>query len=392
LKGIRKRSENSYTFTVSLGKGLDNKYKRAHKTYVVTQNLSPKKLEEHLQREYLKYKQEVLADEYIAPEKMTFKQFSIEWEEKFAKNELAATALGNHQLKLKNHILPVIGHHRMDKINHLILLDLLSKLTRKDGKEGELTGHSKQDIYRTLQSIFKYAYEWRVINKNPMKGISKPKHTTKVNEALQVYTEDEITKLLHLLQGLADHWRVLFTLAVAAGLRRGELLGLEWSKVDFVNNQIEITQSIVLSKEGPVIKGPKSKSSRRIVTLPDSVMNELKEYKEVWHKKRNDLGDKWIEKKHEWLFCNFEGGHLYPSTPSNWWKKFIVKNNFRYIRFHDLRHTSASLLIAKEVHAKIISERLGHSDISITMNTYGHALKSADRAAGDKFEDLFKKE
>ena len=146
----------------------------------------------------------------------------------------------------------------------------------------------------------------------------------------------------------------------------------------------------MLSANGPIIKGPKSKSAKRVVTLPDSVMLELQEYKNLWISHKEAIGDKWIEKENSWIFCNDEGEHFYPSSPSNWWSKFIHKNNFRYIRLHDLRHTSASLLIARGVHAKIISERLGNSDISITMNTYGHALKSADRSAAEKFEGLFK--
>lgn len=118
----------------------------------------------------------------------------------------------------------------MDKINQLMLLNLMQNLTRKDGQKGELTYHSKQDIYRTLQSIFKYAYEWKVIEKNPMDGIKKLKPSKDaIKEKLQVYNEDEIAQLLQLVQDEQPHWRLLFTLAVTAGLRRGELLGLEWN-------------------------------------------------------------------------------------------------------------------------------------------------------------------
>lgn len=107
-------------------------------------------------------------------------------------------------------------------------------------------------------------------------------------------------------------------------------------------------------------------------------------------KRKIEKGGKWIEQDREWLFHSFDGTHLYPTSPSKHWKNFIDGHNFKYIRLHDLRHTSASLLIAQGVHAKIISERLGHADISVTMNTYGHAFKSADRAAADKLDNFFK--
>lgn len=97
----------------------------------------------------------------------------------------------------------------------------------------------------------------------------------------------------------------------------------------------------------------------------------------------------WTEEEHEWLFCKKDGSHLYPSSPSNWWSKFAKIVEIGYIRLHDLRHTSASPLSAQGVHAKIIAERLGHSDIRVTMDTSGHALRSADQAAADKLENLF---
>ncbi|WP_312124686.1 tyrosine-type recombinase/integrase [Lysinibacillus boronitolerans] len=384
--------DNKYRFTVSLGKDAQGNYKRATKVFYVEGKYTPKQKEEYILNEYMKFKKEVLSGEYIAPSNMIFSDFAKEWENKFALSELSQTAISNHRLKLKNHILPVIGHMHMDKINQLMLLNLMQNLTRKDGQEGELTYHSKQDIYRTLQSVFKYATEWKVIEKNPMHGIKKPKPPKDaVKEKLQVYNEDEIAQLLQLVQSEPSHWRLLFTLAVTAGLRRGELLGLEWKHVDFDNQQILIEQTIVLTGSGPLIKGTKSDSSERVVSLPGSMMKELKEYHLQWRKDKLRLADKWTEKEREWIFCNEHGQHLYPSSPSNWWSKFVKKHEFRYIRLHDLRHTSASLLIAQGVHAKIISERLGHSDISITMNTYGHALKSADRAAADKFEMLFSK-
>jgi integrase len=97
------------------------------------------------------------------------------------------------------------------------------------------------------------------------------------------------------------------------------------------------------------------------------------------------------EKEYEWLFCNEDGTHFYPTTPTTWWRRFTKRAGVRFIRLHDLRHTSATLLINQGVHAKIISERLGHSDIRVTMNTYGHAFQKADQEAANKLDSLFVK-
>lgn len=390
MASIDKRGENSYRFTVYLPKDAQGKYPRHTKTITINEKMSPKKLEEYLNGEYLKFKNEVLSGNYIQVQNMTLNAFVQEWYSKYA-SKLAQTTYGNHQRKLDKHILPVIGHMEMNKITEMMLINLLDNLERKDDKAGELSFHSKQDVYRTLQSLFKYAHKWKVISHNPMKNVDKPKpnDTEYEREDLQVYDEEETAQLMELIQGELPHWRIMFSLALAAGLRRAELLGLQWNDVDFVNNQIEIKTTIVLTKDGPHIKKTKTRTSRRLVTLPQSMMEELRNYRKQWVKDKLQTGDRWLENEYEWVFCNETGKHLYPSSPTNKWSKMLKKNKFRYIRLHDLRHTSASLLIAQGVHAKIISERLGHSDISVTMNTYGHAFKSADRAAADKLESIF---
>lgn len=389
MANIQQRGDASYLFTVSLPIDAKGRYPRETMTYIVEGRYTPKQLEEHLKHEYLKFKSIVQSGNYIRPQTMIFSEFVKEWDSKYA-SKLAATTYGNHLQKIADHISPIIGHMEMNKINELTLIGLLDNLTRKDGKEGDLSYHSKQDVYNTLQAVFKYAARWKVIKSDPMDGVDKPKTVhTEDDEDVQVYNEEEIAQLIELLQSELPHWRVMFTLALAAGLRRGELLGLEWKRVDFTKGQIEISTTVVLTRKGPLIKGTKSRSSRRVVTLPKSMMAELASYREQQLKDKQDSGDMWTEEIREWVFCNAKGGHMYPSSPTNRWSKFTKKHNFKYIRLHDLRHTSASILIAQGEHAKVISKRLGHSDISVTMNTYGHVFETANRSAGDKMESIF---
>lgn len=391
MANIEQRGDNSYRFTVYLPKDAKGKYPKVRKSITIEEKMSPKQLKEYLDREYLKFKDEVLSGNYVQTERILFKDFAQQWEKDFA-STLALTTFGNHQRKLELHINPIIGHMRMDQINQFHLMGILRDMKRYDGKDEPVSYHSKQDVYRTLKSIFKYAVKWGVLPSNPMDGIEKPRpsDTDDVGKEMQVYEENEIETLMQMLQSEPELWRMMFTLALAAGLRKGELLGLEWKDVDFVNQQIYIHQSIVLTKQGPHFKSTKTKKSKRYVTLPESVMEELKTYRKYWAKEKLKKGDKWIEQDREWLFHSFDGTHLYPTSPSKRWHQFINGHNFKYIRLHDLRHTSASLLIAQGVHAKLISERLGHSDISVTMNTYGHAFKSADRAAADKLDSFFR--
>ncbi|AIQ62415.1 hypothetical protein PSTEL_04135 [Paenibacillus stellifer] len=119
------------------------------------------------------------------------------------------------------------------------------------------------------------------------------------------------------------------------------------------------------------------------------VLEELREYHNYRIQERHDMGDVWRGGAWLFLFSHPNGQPFHHEAPCQWFRNFILKNKLRYIRFHDLRHTSAMILINQGVHAKIISERLGHGSITTTMNIYGHALRRADQAAADKFESLF---
>jgi len=169
------------------------------------------------------------------------------------------------------------------------------------------------------------------------------------------------------------------------------LLGLEIPKINFEDQTIEIDQTIVMGKnDKPEIKSTKTKKSARLISLPKTVMDELKFYVKYLEKEKEKMGAAY-EQEHQWLFCNEYGHHLYPTTPSKWWARFVKNAGVRHIRLHDLRHTSATLLINQGVHAKIISERLGHADIGITMDTYGHALRTADKTTAEKLDAIFTK-
>jgi integrase len=388
MANIQKRGENSFFFTVSLGKDADNKYKRRTKTITVEKKMTPKQLKEYLEHEYLKFKQQVLAGEYITPDKMIFSDFFKEWEKKYADKELAETTLTNYLTHLKNYIIPKIGHIRIDQITPMHIISLLEDMKRIKDPGRPLSNRTKQDTYLTLRNIFERAVEWQVITLNPLTKVKKPKILDEEAKEVNVYDEDEVITLLQAVQSEPFHWRIFLSLALIAGLRRSESLGLEWKNINLEEGILDIQQVITKGRNGAVIKPPKTKTSKRLITLPSSLVEELKLYKVHCKNESDKMGDKWIETEREWLFFNENGTHFYPTTPTTWWRRFTKRARVRFIRLHDLRHTSATLLINQGIHAKIISSRLGHSDIRVTMNTYGHALRSADRAAAEVFENI----
>src|SRR5699024_7524879 len=197
---IRKRGENSYQFKVSAGLGADGKYKWKYKTYRVTEKMTPKQLQSHLEHEAYKFEQKVLSETYVAPSEMTFSQFANEWCTKWMERELSENTIMLRLGHLDNHVLPVIGHLSMKKITTMMLLDLMENLKRVDGKDKELSISSKQEIHKLLVSIFSRAIDWKVLTTNPMDGVKMTVGAQKKDKQLNVYDEDEVDFLIKSLE------------------------------------------------------------------------------------------------------------------------------------------------------------------------------------------------
>lgn len=393
MASIEKRGANSWRLVVEAGYDADGKRIKRYKSIKVEDSAllkTTKRLKDYLNDELLKFKIEIEAGEYIAPEKMTFSAFVQEWEQKYATKHLGEKTLHTYKSHLKTRILPTFGHMRLDQIKPLHIVTFMDSLSREGARLGLRNGNlptgTIEVIHRVLKNIFSRATEWKLIKQNPVASVKKP--AVKHKEIIP-YDENEVQLLLVALQKEPIHWRVMVTLALTTGLRRGELLGLEWHHINWETGVIDIVQSVSLSTSGIAhVKEPKTKNSKRKVALPRSMLVELKEYYKFKMEEREIIGDRWQGGKYSFVFCHPDGKAYHQERPYLWFRDFIKKNNLRYIRFHDLRHTSATLLINQGVHAKIISERLGHGNITTTMNIYGHALRSADQTAADKFETI----
>ncbi|MGI2295108.1 tyrosine-type recombinase/integrase [Paenibacillus sp. GXUN7292] len=391
MANIQKRGENSWFFTVNAGRGPDGKYIRRTKTLKVEDQVllkTKKRLQDYLDAEYVKFKAEVEAGEYIAPQKMTFAAFVEEWEQKYAVKHLQPTTLEIYMIYLNNRVIPAIGHMRIEDITTYKMINFVGELQNSEKADGtgKIAAGTVQYILRALRNVFNRAVEWKLIKENPLNGVKKPKgEKTKVN----VYTAEEAQELLAALKGEFPYWRVLITLALTTGLRRGELLGLEWKHIDLEAGTLRVEQALSTTKQNRfLISEPKTENSIRTVSLPASVIKELKEYKTHCNKERLKLGDLWKGGDRNFVFTVLDGKPMSPYSVNGFWTSFTKKHNLRYIRFHDLRHTSATLLLNSGVHAKVISDRLGHADITTTLNIYAHTLKTADEAAANKFDDL----
>ena len=195
--------------------------------------------------------------------------------------------------------------------------------------------------------------------------------------------------MISCLQAEPLKYRTAIMLTLYTGMRRGELCGLNWSDIDFDNKLVTINKSVLYSAEKGVYEDTtKTKSSNRSINIPSDMIKLLKQYQAEQLQLRLSMGDIWINSGK--IFTSENGGLINPDTLSTWFKKFIKRHNLPDIHYHSLRHTAATLLIAGGVDIATVSKRLGHADKSTTLNIYTHAIKSADKEAADKLQDIYK--
>ena len=193
------------------------------------------------------------------------------------------------------------------------------------------------------------------------------------------------------MEGEELNFRVIILLTIFTGLRRGEVLGLEWQDIDFKNSSLTVRQaSQYVSAIGIYTKDPKTETSNRMISIPESIIKLLKEYKRKQLEARLRLGDKWIETNR--LFVQWNGSPMHPDTITKWFRQFLEDKNLPYITFHGLRHTHATLLISQGLDVRTVSNRLGHAQTSTTLNIYAHAFAKMDREASDKLDNLLYRE
>lgn len=327
--------------------------------------------------------------------RIKFGEFSTQWLNNYVDHNLEQTTKLNYRNYVEKRINPVFKNLYLDEIETIQLIKFINELTELKNPKKPAGQATKVYTYRVLRSLFQKAKEWYGIDPNPMDNVPKPKETS-ITE-VDTYTEEESRQIMYAVQNEDIQFRLLITLAFTTGMRRGELSGLEWKNVDLEHSVIHIKQSIPLFIDGkPHIKEPKTKGSTRSIVIPEYVAEELKQYKNVWLDWREKYSDIWYPDG-DFLFCNTRykqsmGKPLLPKTLREKWQDFIkIRNShIRYIRFHDIRHTSVSILINRGIHAKIISERLGHTKIATTMDVYGHLMKTAEQKAASTLEEVLR--
>jgi integrase len=316
------------------------------------------------------------------------------------------TALRNEGI-IRNHLIPGLGHYRVDKLTAMHIDEFIAKErsegridtkkkkgqpdNKKDKKTVEpgLSESSLKQAYNILSAAMEKAIDWDLIKVNPCRKVEKPKVE---DSEVSILDTKEVLPMLEVIRG-----KYIFMpafISVYTGMRLGEILALTWKDVDLKNKLLYVTRSSDQVKaDEPHYKGPKTKKGKRAIGISRLVVDELKRHKKFLSEMRLASGG---EKKDggEWeennLICprwDDPGRPINPNSLSGSFSETMEKLGYP-ITFHGLRHTHASLLIQAKEQPKVISDRLGHTNIGITMDTYGHLMPGMQQEAANKLEDL----
>lgn len=321
-----------------------------------------------------------LADQHkgliIASEKQTLEEFLVRWLQDSVKGTTSENTLVSYTCIVRKHIVPILGSIPLQKLQP----QQVQYLYRKKQEEG-LT-RTVQLIHAVLHRALNQAMKWNMVQRNVTDIVDRPKFPRR---EMKVLTQDEVNCFLK--SAREGSLYALYVLAITCGLRQGELLALKWKDFDREAGTLHIQRQIQWVKGKAQFKEPKTSKSRRTVMLPRAAVAALQTHRARQAEQRLAAGGKW--QNHGLIFTSEVGTAINQSNLlSKSFYPLLKKAEVPRIRFHDLRHTAATLLLQQGVHPKIVQERLGHSRISMTLDTYSHVLPAMQQEAADKMDAI----
>ncbi len=235
-----------------------------------------------------------------------------------------------------------------------------------------------------ISDVFSYAVKMGIVSDNPCSKVTIPKGEVKEK---QIYSQEELELLLNKLQGELTNWAFFYLIAYS-GLRRSEMLGLEWKDIDFENNVISVRRtSNYTAERGTYTDTTKTKRSQRVLKISPYIMGILKQLKDEQDSEALRLGSKWVETDR--LFVKWNGVEMNNQTPYGWLKEFCAKNELPFYGIHSFRHFAASALISAGLDVTTVSGALGHCNSGTTLNIYSHQFQTAQARVSEAMDGAF---
>jgi|LFRM01.2.fsa_nt_gb integrase len=352
---LEKRYKSSWTIVIDLGRDpATGKQKRIYR--------SVKCNKKQAEQEALRLVAEILSKTYVKPQKLTLEGYLMQWLETVCVPNRAAKTVSSYRTCIEKHIAPRIGKLWLTDVEPMHIQQLYADMLADGvGKRTiELT-------HATLYSAFEQAIKLQVLKTNPAHGTEVPRPEKKETVVL---SPDKIWVLLQAAE--TSPVRDLVHLALATGMRKTELLALKWDDINLDKGIIYVQRNLIRVKEKTILKEPKTKSSQRPILLDPITLSRL----------RNMRGNS----KSEFVFTRADGENpMCPYTVTHQFARIAKAAGMPGLRFHDLRHAHATVLLGQGINPKIVQERLGHASIRTTMDIYSHVIPTMQKEAADSF-------
>lgn len=295
------------------------------------------------------------------------------WLETAVKPRVRETTFKSYQQQIRVHILPRLGNVRLSNLTPAEIQKAYNDMGE------EVSPRTIRYVHSVLKNALDQAVKWKKVTQNPAEYVDLPRQQRK---EIRVLSTIEVKRFLQ--EANSSRFYVFFSLLVSTGIRPGEARGLKWDDIDFENARLKIRRSMSVNGK---LEEPKTASSKRSIPLSNRVIEELKDHRDLQDKEKS------IEGRYEdnnLVFANQIGGPIhYRNLIRRYFKPTLKKAGLpENIRLYDLRHTCATLLLSDGENIKVVSERLGHSNISLTLNTYTHVLPNMQEKATKRMEKL----
>jgi integrase len=315
---------------------------------------------------------------FVEPARMSVDAYLDRWLEDSARPRLRRRTFEDYKWLLKAYVRPVLGSSRLDQVQPLDVQSLYNKM-----RERGLSGRTVHVTHNVVRLALKQAVRWKMLSQNPTEGVDLPRWEKREMLAL---SPEEVVRFR--TAASSDRWGVLFDLALVTGMRPGEILGLRWCDVNLVTGSLMVRQTLARTGKAWRFEPPKTEKSRRTIPLPRPVVRTLAAHKARQAEIRLRFGTEYQD--HDLVFAGARGAPLDSrSLVRRHLKPILLRADLpEALRLYDLRHTCASLLLAAGENAKVVSERLGHAGVTITLDTYGHVMPGMQEQATARLEEL----
>ncbi|MBA2876376.1 tyrosine-type recombinase/integrase [Thermaerobacillus caldiproteolyticus] len=386
-----KKKTKGYYFRIDIGKDPTTGKRRQ-------QSFGPFKTKTEAKKELIKIRTQVMQGTYFKPSVKEFESFINEWFDTVYCQNKSETTIETRRYIIDSQLIPYFGKMPLKDINTRLIDKFFAELQEngrkprktdeceeKEDKKKDLSQSYLHIIFGLLNQAFNKAVAWELIRVNPMENAQKIVVKNNKSKRNRAWTKEEVNIFLEAAskKGLVTP----FLVDVVTGVRRGELLGLKWEDIDFKNKTITINGTLYRRKGEGLKYKQKTKtesSDNRVIPIPDTVVELLKKEKALQDEMKKKFGNSYNSEN--FIFINDKGEPIDPDYLTRKFREIVKTLNVKQINLHGLRHTAATLLMKLGVHAKIVSDMLGHSRIQVTLDFYSHSDEEMIRQSTNELE------